>query len=188
MSLTKLIIPTYTQMLERLSDWLKKAENQFPGNDAETLLSARLASDMFPLSTQIRFACVQAQEAVFRLKGEGFPDSITDLLEEGRAADEQPGSLSDAQSRINETITFLKDHAEDSVDAGISRLVPHELPNGIVFDLTAEQYVRDWSLAQFYFHLIVAYSILRKEKVELGKADYVSHMFAFVRPETMPGD
>ncbi len=186
MSLTKLIVPIYTQMLERLSDWLKKAENQFPGNDAEALLSARLAPDMFPLSTQIRFTCVQAQEAVFRLNGEAFPASVTDLLEEGRNAGEKPGSLSDAQSRIHETISFLKDYIENPIDVDVNKLVPHELPNGIIFDFTAEHYVRDWSFAQFYFHLMVAYSILRKENVELGKVDYVSHLFAFVRPETMP--
>ena len=186
MSLTKLLIPTYIQMLERLSDWLKKAESQFPKNDAEALLLARLAPDMFPLSTQIRFACVQAHEAVYRLKGESFPDSINNLLEEGRNAGERPGSLSDAYCRITETITFLKEHAEESIDTNMNRLVPHELPNGMVFNFTAEQYMRDWTLGQFYFHLMIAYSILRKEKVELGKADYVSHMFAFLRPETTP--
>lgn len=184
MSLTELLIPTYTQMLARLSDWLKKAEEQMPKDDAETLLSARLAPDMFPLSTQVRFACVQAQEAVFRLRGEAFPTSITDILEEGRNANERPGSLSDAQSRISETIEFLEGHAQDLIDEDMNKSIAHELPNGMVFDLTAEQYARDWTLAQFYFHLMAAYSILRKEKVELGKADYVSHMFAFLRPES----
>jgi hypothetical protein len=30
--------------------------------------------------------------------------------------------------------------------------------------------------------VITAYAILRKEGVEIGKADYVPHMFAYVRP------
>tara|TARA_R110002072_G_scaffold136124_2_gene278220 strand:- start:208743 stop:209096 length:354 start_codon:yes stop_codon:yes gene_type:complete len=84
-------------MLRALSEWLKKAQAQIPEADAEALLSARLAPDMFPLSTQIRFACVQAQEAVFRLQGKPFPESINELLEEGRHAGERPGSLADAQ-------------------------------------------------------------------------------------------
>jgi hypothetical protein len=62
----------------------------------------------------------------------------------------------------------------------------HELPNGMVLDLSAEQYARDWTLAQFYFHLMTGYSILRSEKVELGKADYVAHMRPYIRPETFP--
>src|SRR5690606_10885711 len=106
MSLTRLLVPTYTQMLGMLSGWLKKAQAQMGGEDAEALLSARLAPDMFPLSTQVRFVCVQAREAVFRLKGEAFPESIEELLEEGQNAGDRPGSLRDAQARIDETIAL----------------------------------------------------------------------------------
>ena len=54
MQLTTLLVPTYTQMLKTLSGWLKKAQAQLPEAEAQALLSARLAPDMFPLST--RFA------------------------------------------------------------------------------------------------------------------------------------
>jgi uncharacterized protein len=185
MSLTKLLVPTYTQMLRALSSWLKRAQEQIPKADAEALLSARLAPDMFPLSTQVRFACVQAQEAIFRLKGEAFPRSINALLEEGRNAGEQPGSLSDAQARIDETIALLEGLAPDALDANADKPLAHELPNGMILDLSTEQYARDWAIAQFYFHIITAYSILRSEKIELGKADYVAHMFPYIRPESM---
>lgn len=33
---------------------------------------------------------------------------------------------------------------------------------------------------------ICAYAIMRSRGVELGKADYVAHMFAYLRPGTMP--
>lgn len=173
-------------MLRTLSGWLKKAQEQIPKTDAEALLSARLAPDMFPLSTQIRFACVQAQEAIFRLKGEPFPKSIDELLEEGRNAGERPGSLADAQARIDETITLLDGLAPGALDSNADKPLVHELPNGMILDLTAEQYARDWTLPQFYFHLMTAYSILRSEKIELGKADYVAHMFSYIRSETIP--
>jgi len=186
MSLTKLLVPTYTQMLRTLSGWLKKAQAQLPTADAEALLSARLAPDMFPLSTQVRFACVQAQEAISRLQGKPFPESINELLEEGRNAGERPGSLADAQARIDQTIALLDDLTPDALDAMADKPLAHELPNGMVLDLTAEQYARDWTLAQFYFHLMAAYSILRSEKIELGKADYVAHMFPYIRPESIP--
>jgi uncharacterized protein len=186
MSLTKLLVPTYTQMLRALSGWLKKAQEQIPKADAEALLSARLAPDMFPLSTQVRFACVQAQEAIFRLQGEAFPKSIDALLKEGRNAGERPGSLADAQARIDETIALLDSLTPDALDANADKPLAHELPNGMILDLSTEQYARDWTLAQFYFHIMTAYSILRSEKIELGKADYVAHMFPYIRPETMP--
>ena len=60
--------------------------------------------------------------------------------------------------------------------------VSHEFP----FVLTAEQYARDWALPQFYFHLMTAYAILRSQGIALGKADYVPHMFPYLRSGTMP--
>lgn len=186
MSLTNLLVPTFKQMLNTLSGWLHKAQTQLPEGEADALLSARLAPDMFPLSTQIRFACVQIHEAIYRLKGEPFPASLTELLNEARSASEQPGSIATAQARIAETIALLDSLAPDAFDADPDRAIAHEIPNGMIFDLTAEQYARDWALPQFYFHLMTAYAILRSEKVELGKADYVTHMFQYIRPETMP--
>ncbi|MGI4955174.1 MAG: DUF1993 family protein, partial [Janthinobacterium lividum] len=97
MTLTSLVVPTCRQMLNTLSGWLDKAEAQMPQGRSEALLSARLAPDMFPLSTQIRFACVQACEVVFRLRGEDFPASRDVLIAEGRNGGEHPGSIADAR-------------------------------------------------------------------------------------------
>lgn len=149
-------------------------------------MSARLAPDMFPLSTQIRFACVQAWEAVYRLKGEDFPALIAEMVDEGRNGGEKPGSIADAQARITETIALLDSLAPDALDVDAEMPLAHELPNGMILDLTAGQYVRDWALSQFYFHVITAYAILRSQGLALGKADYVAHMFPYIRPETIP--
>ena len=186
MQLTTLLIPTYTQMLKTLSGWLKKAQTQLPEAEAQALLSARLAPDMYPLSTQVRFACVQAQEAMCRLRGEAFPASITELLNEGRQAVKSPGSLAEAHARIDETVALLEGLAADALDVDGDKPVAHELPNGMVLDLTADQYARDWTLGQFFFHVMTAYSILRSEGINLGKADYVAHMLPHLRPETIP--
>ena len=186
MTLADMLVPTYVQMLRALSNWLAKAEAQRPNGEAEALLSARLAPDMFPLSTQVRFACVQAQEGVSRLAGQAFPASLDVLLEEGRNAAERPGSIADARARISETVAVVEGAASDALDTDPATPIAHAIPAGMVFDLTAQQYVRDWALPQFYFHLMTAYAILRAEGVDLGKADYVAHMFAYMRPGTMP--
>lgn len=187
MSLATLLIPTYVQMLRTLAGLLDKAEVQMPDGAAEALLSARLAPEMFPLSTQIRFACVQAQEGLCRLKREDFTPSIELLLNEGRMAGEHPGSIADAKARIEETIALLADVDPAALDEDPDRPIAHALPMGMIFDLTAEQYARDWALPQFYFHVVTAYAILRARGVDLGKADYVAHMFSYLRPGTMPG-
>ena len=186
MPLTTLLVPTFVQMLGSLSGWLKIAQQKLAEADAEAVLSARLAPDMFPLATQVRFACVQAHEAVYRLRGEAFPGSVTELLEEGRNAGESPGSMAQAQARIDQTIALLESLPPDALDVSADTPIAHALPNGMVFDFTAEQYARDWTLPHFYFHITTAYSILRSRNVELGKADYVAHTFACLRPGTMP--
>jgi hypothetical protein len=184
--LPDILVPTYVQMLRALAAWLGKAEAQMPDGRAEALLSASLAPDMFPLATQIRFACVQAQEGVFRLQDRAFPASIEILLNEGRNAAEHPGTIADAKRRIDESVALVEAEAAHMPELDPARPIAHALPAGMVFDLTAEQYARDWALPQFYFHVMIAYAILRSEGVDLGKVDYVAHMLPYLRPGTMP--
>ena len=181
MTLPDLLLPTYGQMLKALSAWLAKAESQRAPEQAGALPAARLAPEMFPLATQVRFACVQAQEGMFRLQGQEFPASLHTLLDEGRNAGERPGTIADAQARIAETLVLIEAVAAEGVAIEPATPIAHSLPNGMTFDLSAEQYARDWALPQFYFHVMTAYAILRAQGVELGKADYVAHMFAFLR-------
>lgn len=186
MTLKDLLAPTYTQMLEALAAWLRKAQAERPGGAAEALLSARLAPDMFPLSTQVRFACVQAQEGMYRLDATAFPPALQALLDEGRNASEHPGSMADALARIDATVTLVRALASRPDDTDEQRPIAHALPAGMVFDLTAAQYTRDWALPQFYFHVMTAYAILRGAGIGLGKVDYVAHMLGYLRPEGAP--
>jgi hypothetical protein len=184
MTLPDLLFPTYLQLLTALSSWLAKAET--PDGEAEALPAARLAPDMFPLATQVRFACVQAQEGVHRLSGQDFPPAMEDLLNEARNAVARPGTIADARARIEETLAIVRAVAAQALDVDPASPIAHALPNGMIFDLTAEQYARDWALPQFYFHVMAAYAILRAQGMELGKVDYVAHMFAYLRPGSMP--
>ena len=172
--LSDLILPSFAHMLEALSGQLDKAaafaaEN---GNDEEGLLSARLAPDMLPLSSQIQFSCLQAEEAYARLanmKARPVPDIVT---------------LEQAQRAISQTIALLRSAGASQQQEDPDRMIALDLPSGMSFDFTLLDYVRSWALPQFYFHLITAYAILRHHGVDLGKADYVPHMFQFLRKET----
>ena len=59
----------------------------------------------------------------------------------------------------------------------------HELPDGITFGLTPERYIRNGIIAQFYFHAMAAYAILRFDKTDLRKSNYVMQMFQYIRPK-----
>jgi hypothetical protein len=43
-----------------------------------------------------------------------------------------------------------------------------------VFEMTGLQFLRDWTLPHFYFHVVTAYNILRAGGIEIGKRDYVA--------------
>ena len=182
MNLPDLLAPTYVQMLGALSAWLGKAEAQREVDGAEALLAARLAPDMLPLATQVRFACVQALEGMCRLQRRDFPPPHQILLDEGRNAGERLGTMAGARARIAETVAVVEAAAATAIAIDPAAPVAHALPIGMTFDLTAEQYARDWALPQFYFHVMSAYAILRAQRVALGKADYITHMFAYLRP------
>lgn len=184
MTLTDMLVPSYTQMLRALDNWLAKAAEHGSG---DAVMAARLAPDMFPLATQIRFACVQVQEGLYRLRGEAFPPSVAALLDEGRLGGERPGTITDARARIAETLALVERIGSDMPAIEADAPIAHALPQGLVFDLSAQQFVRDWALPQFYFHVMTAYAILRAHGVALGKVDYVAHMFAYLRPDTAPG-
>lgn len=186
MSLTNLLVPTYKQMLNGLSGWLAKAQQHLPEREAEALISARLAPDMYPLSSQVRFACFQAQEATFRLRAMPVPEAVEQVARQGQQGAAQPGSIADAQATVSGALAALDGLGPDALDAGATQPITLELPTGMIFDMTGEQYARDWALPQFYFHLVTAYAILRNHGLELGKADYVPHVFAYLRPGSMP--
>ncbi|MEM7729226.1 MAG: DUF1993 domain-containing protein [Pseudomonadota bacterium] len=175
--LHNLLVPTYRNMLQALSGWLSKAED----HGGDKLMSARLIDDMFPLAAQICFACLQAREPVYRLNGEPLPDALEALAATGRDGGAGLDNLTAAKDEVRKALAFLDTVTPEQLSGGEDQAVELVLPNGMTFDLSGLDYVRDWALPQFYFHLNTAYAILRKEGVPLGKVDYVPHMFAHMR-------
>ncbi len=178
MDLHTLAIPTYVNMLKGLSAQLSKgeafaAENSLAPAD---LIDARLAPDMFPLSTQVRFVCNQASDLLRHLTG---ADSF--------APAEDATDFEGLRAQLADAVARLEAAPAAAIDGAAGKTLELKMPNGIVFDMTGEQFVRDWSLSQLYFHLMAAYAILRNKGVPLGKPDWVPHMFAYIRPGTLPG-
>jgi hypothetical protein len=188
MKLTASLVPALANQLGAVSGWLDKAEAFAAerGESPDALLSLRLAPDMYPLTTQLRFLAFQAQEPVHKLRGEDVPEAVLDVRQEGRDGGERPGTWAQARARVAEAAAFLAAVGPDELDAQAGQPIAHALPMGMIFDMTAEQYVRDWALPQAAFHEMAAYAILRRAGVPLGKVDYVPHMFAYLRPGTGP--
>jgi len=177
MDLYAIAVPTYAQMLKGLSNQLTKAQAfaADTGLSPEDLLTARLAPDMFPLSTQVRFVCTQASDMLKQLTGsEPFAPA-----EDATDFDGLRAQLAEAAAKVQAT-------PASAFDGAAEKKVELKMPNGIVFDMTGEQFLRDWALAQFYFHAVTAYDILRHNGVDLSKRDYVSHAIAYLKPGAAP--
>jgi hypothetical protein len=188
MNFTALLVTSLSNQLAAVLGWLDKAEAfaaDRPGGP-DALLALRLAPDMFSLTTQLRFLAFQAQEPVYRLRGRDVPEEVLAIRQEGRDGGERPGTWAQARARVAGTAEFLAAVGPGELDAAADRGIVHELPNGMVFDMTGEQYVRDWALPQAAFHQMTAYALLRQAGVPLGKVDYVPHMFGYLRAGTAP--
>jgi hypothetical protein len=171
------IVPTYANGLRALSGQLVKALAWGEENSVGELqlMASRLAPDMFPLASQVRFSCVQATQALVRLGAEGAPEFPEDAVD-----------FAGLQDQIAVTLAWLDSVDPATLGSDGDRPVSFTLPNGMAFDMTAASYVRDWAHPQYYFHLVAAYAVLRHMGVPLGKADYVGYMMQYLRPGTAP--
>lgn len=169
-------VPAYLNGLRALSGQLAKALAWGADNSVGELqfMAARLAPDMFPLATQVRFTCMQAVQPPTRLGATGAP-----------AFGEDAPDFAGLQEQITATIAWLAALDATAFGGDPDAPVGFELPNGMAFDMTAGAYIRDWAQPQFYFHAVAAYAILRHMGVPLGKGDYVGYMMQYLRPGTV---
>lgn len=171
MNLFDQTLPVFKQSLRALSAMMTKgkAAVEDQGKNIDALLQARLAHDMHPFSTQIRFTCMQAVLCVNRFCGTDHP-----------MPDENATDFAALQAMIDGTLQMLDGVSAGAIAAETTKM-SMDLPNGMIFDMTLSQYARDWALPQFYFHLMIAYALLRNQGVAVGKADYVPYMMAYLR-------
>jgi hypothetical protein len=166
MSYATAALATLTNVLGTLDHIVTKAEAHEKG---AALLEARLAPDMFPLHTQIRFTIDQVDTALARMG-----------RFEHKSDDSPIASFADAHARI--AAAKARVAATDAGEwPGSTEAVDFTLPNGMSFLMRAHEYCRDWTIPQAYFHLMAAYSILRMEGVPLGKVDYVGYMMQYMK-------
>jgi hypothetical protein len=166
MSYATAAFATYANMLGTLDHLVTKAAAHEKG---EALLQARLAEDMFPLHTQIRFTLDQVVTALKRLGNVELASDDSDIA-----------SFAEAHARIA-AVQALVAGTDPATWPAAGDMVEFTLPNGMTFAMQAHEYCRDWAMPQFYFHLMAAYSILRQEGVAIGKIDYVGHMMKYLR-------
>jgi hypothetical protein len=127
---------------------------------------------MFTLAQQIDVACFQARAGVAVLVGGGWP-----AFQAGEA------SFAGFERNIADTIAYVEAAPEAGFEGVADRRLEVPLPDaGITLEMTGLQFLRDWVLPHFYFHVVTAYDILRSNGAPLGKLDYLAHVGYAIRP------
>ncbi len=156
-------VPIFVRMLGNLVAWLDKAEAHATAKKFEpaVYLTARLAPDMLPLSTQIQIACDAAKFCVARLAGSEGPSF---------ADDEK--SLADLRQRVHKTIEYLNSVPAARVVGSDAKEISVPRRAGPI-TMTGEAYLKHFALPNFFFHVTTTYALLRHNGVELGKIDFL---------------
>ncbi|MDM0016805.1 DUF1993 domain-containing protein [Variovorax saccharolyticus] len=156
-------VPVFVRGLGQLSHVLDKglAHAQAAGIDPADLVIARLAPDMFTLAGQVQSASDASKLGTARIAGitaPSFPDTETTYAE--------------LQARVAKTIEFLNGVDRAGIDGAEAREVVMKV-RGNELKFTAERYLLQFALPNFYFHLTTAYDVLRHSGVPLSKLDYL---------------
>jgi uncharacterized protein len=151
----------FANMLGTLDHLVAKAQE---AGMADDVLAEKLTEDMFPLEMQFRVALNQVLLALNQVAGKKVP------LEEAAYQ-----TLAEVRERIG-AIRSQVDQAEPNGWAEADAPVDLTLPNGVRFVMSSEDDIRDWIMPNFYFHVTMAYALLRNAGLAIGKMDFLLHM------------
>ena len=156
-------IPVLIRGLTNLSAVLDKGAAHAAAKkfDPVVLAQSRLFPDMHPLVRQVQIACDTAKGAAGRLAGIEVPKH-----------EDNEVTFADLKARIAKTLDFVKSVTAAQLKDAESRAIEIKFPNGS-WKFTGIGYLNDFALPNFYFHSSIAYALLRKAGVEVGKMDYL---------------
>ncbi len=139
--------------LNRVEHLLKLIEN---AKDADDLLKSRFAPDMFTLAEQLSVAIGMTLRGAYPLAGRDAPDlGIMESVEKCR------DGIAKARAGLEETKRMSP--ISQPIKAKAGEASPKLLP---------EAYVHQFVLPNLWFHVSMAYAIMRAEGLEVSKGDF----------------
>ena len=156
-------IPAFIRGLQNLSAMLEKSKAfaAEQGMDLSELVDARLIDDMAPLTRQVQMVTDTAKFVAVR---------VGQVENEAWADDE--ASYEDVEVRVSKAILFLQNVSAEGFDSREEAKVVLTTPSGDI-PFTGSTYVFGFAIPNFYFHLSMAYALLRMKGVPVGKLDFL---------------
>ena len=157
------LISQCTQALKNLETWLDKAEQHAAAKkfDVDALMTSRLAPDMKDFVYQVQSACDYVKAAAAWLSGQTPPKH-----------QDNEQTIGEVRARIQKTVAFVESVKEAQYAGASERKVSLSwAPSGKV--IGGEDYLRQITIPNVYFHLVTAYALLRHNGVDIGKMDFL---------------
>jgi len=157
-------VPVFKQLLNSLSAILTKAETYATEKKFEpaVLLNSRLYPDMFPLIRQVQVAADFAKSVSARLAGVEVP-----------VYEDNEQTFADLHERIRRTLLFIESLAPAQFEGSEAREIVLRPGTPKEKKLLGHNYLTNYGLPQFFFHVTTAYAILRHNGLEVGKGDFM---------------
>jgi len=131
--------------------------------DPAALLQFRLFPDMLNLTRQIQIASDTAKGVVARLAGVDIP-----------AFEDNETSVAELQARIAKTIAFIEGFTPAQLDGTEDKAIVTKRGDKETH-YTGMQFLLGHAIPNVYFHVSIAFAILRHNGVEIGKRDYLGN-------------
>jgi hypothetical protein len=156
-------VPQFIKMLGNLKSILDKAATHATSKkiDESVFVNARLSPDMLPLTAQVQIATDFARGTTARLVG----------VEPPKVEDNEK-SFAELTARIDAAIAYVRTFSAAQVDGSETRQITRTI-RGAPKTFSGQDYLIQFSLPNFYFHVTTAYAILRHNGVEIGKLDFL---------------
>ncbi|ACK52263.1 conserved hypothetical protein [Methylocella silvestris BL2] len=163
LSMYQASVPVFARTLGNLAKIMEKAEAYAAARKIHpsVLITDRLAPDMLPFSSQVQLAADTCVRGAARLAGVDFPSNP-----------DVETTFGELQERLAKSAAFLKSLSEAQIDGGEERIVTLKLRDGEM-TFTGQDFLLNFALPNFFFHVTAAYLILRHNGVDLGKMDYL---------------
>jgi hypothetical protein len=161
-------IPMFIHSLKSLRAVLEKgaAYAEAKKFDSAVLANSRLFPDMLPLINQIQIASDAAKGAAARLAGVDAPKF-----------EDTEKTFPELIARIDKTIDYLSSVTPEQLQGSEERTITIKTRNDS-YSSSGLSFLRHRAIPNFFFHLTIAYSLLRHNGVEIGKADFLGRGLA----------
>ena len=162
-SLYQASVPVFQRSLAQLKVILTKAAAHAEAKkiDESVFLNARLYPDMLAMGRQVQIAADFAKGPTARLAGVELPKY-----------EDNEKTFAELIARVDKTLAFIGTFKPEQIDGQEERDITIPV-GGNPMSFKGQAYLIHFGLPNFYFHMSMAYAILRHSGVEIGKGDFL---------------